>query len=47
MFPEILELHKKKNFFGIRTIPLPEKTAEIFFSHTGFEKKKIAVPVSR
>jgi len=47
MFPEILGLHKKKNFFGIRIIPLPDKTAEVFFSYTGFEKKKIAVPVSR
>ncbi|GAB6076601.1 hypothetical protein [Desulfurobacterium crinifex] len=47
MFPEILGLHKKKNFFGIRIIPLPDKTAEVFFSYTGFEKRKIAVPVSR
>lgn len=47
MFPEILGLHKKKNFFGIRIIPLPDKTAEVFFSYTGFDKKKIAVPVSR
>jgi hypothetical protein len=47
MFPEILDLHKRKNFFGIRIIPLPDKTAEVFFSYTGLEKKKIAVPVSK
>ena len=47
MFPEILGLHKKKNFFGIRIIPLPDKIAEVFFSYTSFEKEKIAVPVSR
>jgi len=47
MFPEMLNLNKKKNFSGIRIIPLPDKTAEVFFSYTGFEKKKIAVPVSR
>ena len=47
MFPEILGLHKKKNFIGIRTIPLPDRTAEVFFSYTGFKKNKIAVPVSR
>ncbi len=47
MFPEILGLHKRKNFYGIRIIPLPDRTAEMFFSYTGFEKKKIAVPVSR
>jgi hypothetical protein len=47
MFPEILGLHKKKNFFGIRIIPLPDKTVEVFFSYTGFKKNKIAVPVSR
>jgi hypothetical protein len=47
MFPEILDLRKKKNFFGIRIIPLPDKTAEIFFSYTGLKKKKIAVPVSK
>ncbi|TCK05419.1 hypothetical protein [Phorcysia thermohydrogeniphila] len=47
MFPELLRLEKKKNFIGIRIFPLPKRTAEKFFTYTGLERKKIAVPISK
>nr|WP_163328401.1 hypothetical protein [Desulfurobacterium thermolithotrophum] len=46
LFPEALSLEKKKNFFGIRIIPLPQKTVEVFFNYTKLKKEKVALPVS-
>jgi len=47
MFPELFGLDKRKNFYGVRIFPLPEKTAKEFFKTTKLPRKKIAVPVSR
>jgi len=47
MFPELLKLKKRKNFFGIRIFPLPKRTVEKFFNCTGLKREKVAVPVSK
>jgi hypothetical protein len=47
MFPEVLGLDKKKNFYGVRIFPLPMRTINKFFSYTGMKKRKVAVIVSK
>ncbi len=47
MFPEMLGLDKKENFYGIRIFPLPERTVNEFFSYTKMKRDKVAVVVSR
>ena len=47
MFPEILGLDKKSNFYGIRIFPLPMRTINKFFSYTGMKRRKVAVIISK
>ena len=48
LFPEKFNLEKRRNFWGIRVFPLPEKTYKRFLRVLCLKKKgKVAVPVSR
>ncbi|MEO2069513.1 MAG: hypothetical protein ABGX27_08430 [Desulfurobacteriaceae bacterium] len=46
LFPEEFGLSSKDNFFGIRIFPVPQRTAQTFFSYTGLKRDTIAVPLS-
>lgn len=47
LFPEVLKLDKRKNFYGVRIFPLPEKTYGRFLKKFHLKRKKVAVPLSR
>jgi len=47
LFPEVLGLVKKKNFFGVRIFPLPLNTYQRFLRKTHFKGEEVAVPVSK
>jgi len=46
LFPEELGLQNRRNFFGVRVFPLPERTYERFLKKLCLKKKKVAVPIS-
>jgi len=46
LFPEKFGLEKKKNFYGVRIFPLPERTYKRFLKKCSLERKKVAVPIS-
>jgi len=47
IFPEEFNLTKRKNFFGVRIFPLPERTYLRFIRKLHLEKHKVAVLVSK
>lgn len=47
LFPEVMHLDKKKNFYGVRIFPLPEKTYLRFLNKFHLKKSKVAVPLSK
>ena len=47
LFPEKLNLQKRKNFYGVRIFPLPVRTYKRFLKALSLKERKVAVPVSK
>ncbi|WP_456435018.1 hypothetical protein [Thermovibrio ammonificans] len=47
LFPEVLGLNRRSNFYGVRIFPLPSRTVRDFFRSRRLRRRLVVVPVSK
>jgi len=47
LFPEVLGLNRKKNYYGVRIFPLPKRTVLSYFRKSKRRLRPVVVPVSK